>query len=167
MSWTPLSAVFEHAVEDGQQRLIAAYVPMYNAARTRARPPQTVRRPRRVPLSRLRGATSTRLEICLRPTVSSSGRSTKRVTESTREVLLKEPTPNPHPDRGRIFRRRRWLMTRSNGTPINHFASPGASARTPPANVSGNASTIPDSSIVAFRIPFASVGHNSRASDSK
>ena len=47
---------------------------MYRGARTRARPPQTVRLPRRVPLSRLKGATLTRAATCRRSSVPSSGR---------------------------------------------------------------------------------------------
>ncbi len=43
-------------------------------ARTRERPPQTVRWPLRVPLSRLKGATPTRAAICRRSSVPNSGR---------------------------------------------------------------------------------------------
>ena len=57
----------------GLKRL-AVSAPMYRAARTRARPPQTVRLPRRVPLSRLKGATPTRAAICRRSSVPNSGR---------------------------------------------------------------------------------------------
>ena len=39
---------------------------MYKAARIRARPPHTVRLPRSVPLSRLKGATPTKAAICRR-----------------------------------------------------------------------------------------------------
>ena len=42
---------------------LATNAPMYRTARTRARPPQTVRLPRRVPLSRLKGATPTRAAV--------------------------------------------------------------------------------------------------------
>ena len=52
---------------------LATNAPMYKAARTRARPPQTVRLPLRVPLSRLKGATPTRAAICRRSSVPSSG----------------------------------------------------------------------------------------------
>ena len=53
---------------------LATNAPMYRAARTRARPPQTVRLPRSVPLSRLKGATPTRAAISRRSNVPSSGR---------------------------------------------------------------------------------------------
>ena len=43
----------------GLKRL-GTIAPIYRAVRTLARPPQTVRFPRRVPLSRLKGSTRTR-----------------------------------------------------------------------------------------------------------
>ena len=51
---------------------LATNAPMYRTARTRARPPQTVRFPRRVPLSRLKGATPTKAAICRRSRVLQS-----------------------------------------------------------------------------------------------
>ena len=42
---------------------MAASVGMYRAVRTLARPPTTIRRPRKAPLSRLIGATPTRAAI--------------------------------------------------------------------------------------------------------
>ena len=45
---------------------VATRAPMYSAARTLARPPHTVRRSRRLPLSRSKGATPTGAAICLR-----------------------------------------------------------------------------------------------------
>ena len=46
---------------------------MYNTVRTCARPPQIVRRPRKVPLSQLSGATPTNAAICWRLRVPNSG----------------------------------------------------------------------------------------------
>ena len=56
---------------------------MYKAARTVARPPQIVRLPRMVPLSRLIGARPTNAATCLRSRVPSSGRSASSVTLTT------------------------------------------------------------------------------------
>ena len=56
---------------------------MYSAARTVALPPQQLRLPRRVPLSRLRGATPTKAAICWRVRAPVSGSSAKRVRERT------------------------------------------------------------------------------------
>lgn len=56
---------------------------MYNVERTWARPPQTVRLPRSVPLSRWKGATPTKAAIWRRWSVPSSGSSAKRLTEVT------------------------------------------------------------------------------------
>src|SRR3954469_15944896 len=61
--------------------------PMYRTERTWARPPQMVRCPRSVPLSRFRGATPTSAAICLRFSLPSSGNSARRVVATTR------PTP--------------------------------------------------------------------------
>lgn len=60
---------------------------MYSVARTCARPPQIIRCPRFLPLSRLSGATPTRLLICLCVSAPSSGKFTSKVLEST------APTP--------------------------------------------------------------------------
>src|SRR5947209_8146693 len=46
---------------------------MYNTVRTCARPPHIVRRPRRGPLSPLRGATPTKAAICCRVSVPQRG----------------------------------------------------------------------------------------------
>jgi hypothetical protein len=54
--------------------LLATNALMQRAARMQERPPQTVRFPRRVPLSRLKGATPIRAAICLRSRVPNSGR---------------------------------------------------------------------------------------------
>ena len=70
----------------GLQR-VAVNAPMYREVRTLARPPQTVRLPLIVPLSRLKGATPTRAAICLRFSVPSSGRYARRVRETC------SPTP--------------------------------------------------------------------------
>ena len=56
---------------------------MYNTVRTCARPPQIVRRPRRVPLSQLRGATPTKAAICCRVSVPNSGSSSSNVRAHT------------------------------------------------------------------------------------
>src|SRR4029453_17628080 len=53
--------------------LVATSVPIYNTARTSPRPPYTVRRPRRVPLSRFKGAPPISAAPCLWPTVPNSG----------------------------------------------------------------------------------------------
>ena len=60
-----LAAGDEAGIEgaDGRIRRMAVRVGMYRALRTLARPPRTMRRPRKVPLSRLTGATPTRLAI--------------------------------------------------------------------------------------------------------
>ena len=70
----------------GFQRL-AVNAPMYREARTLARPPQTVRLPLIVPLSRLKGATPTSAAICRWPSVPSSGRKARSVRETC------SPTP--------------------------------------------------------------------------
>ena len=57
---------------DGGLRRMAVRVGMYRALRTLARPPRTMRRPRKVPLSRLTGATPTRLAILRRSRVPGS-----------------------------------------------------------------------------------------------
>ena len=56
-------------------------------ARTRARPPQIVRLPRSLPLSRLKGATPTRAAIARRFSRPSSGSWASSVSESC------SPTP--------------------------------------------------------------------------
>ena len=56
----------EQAVLTGWWRT-ATSAAMEQTARTRPRPPHTSRLPRRVPLSRLSGATSTSAAICVRP----------------------------------------------------------------------------------------------------
>lgn len=68
-------------------RRVATRAAMYNTARTVARPPCTQCRPRRVPESRLSGATPTSFAISRRESRPSSGRSTSSVSETTR------PTP--------------------------------------------------------------------------
>ena len=60
-------------------RRVAVSAAMESARRTWARPPQQRRRPRRVPLSRLNGATPTRAAICWREQAPSSGKSASRV----------------------------------------------------------------------------------------
>ena len=78
--------MFEHRIQDHQQfphagrqgdllglasrtetliERTATTAAMYNVARIWARPPQTVRFPRHVPLSRFSGATPTNAAICL------------------------------------------------------------------------------------------------------
>ncbi len=66
---------------------VATKVAMYKALRTEALPPQMVRWPFRVPLSRGKGARPTRAEICLRPMVPSSGSSASRVRPLTGPTL--------------------------------------------------------------------------------
>src|SRR5438552_1188655 len=78
----------------------AATVAMYSTARTAARPPQQVRAPRRVPLSRFSGATPTKAAICLRSSVPNSGRSASRVRLNT------GPTP------GTLCSRSSWARHR-------------------------------------------------------
>src|SRR3712207_5698042 len=56
---------------------------MYKVARTWARPTQVVRVPRRVPLSRLKGATPTRAARRWRLSVPNSGRSSTSVRAHT------------------------------------------------------------------------------------
>ena len=56
---------------------------MYRVERTRALPPHTERLPRKLPLSRLCGATPTREAICLRLSWPSSGSSTSSTQEAT------------------------------------------------------------------------------------
>src|SRR6266446_7533288 len=51
------------------------------------RPPQIVRRPRRVPLSHLRGATPTKAAICCRVSVPNSGSSSSNVRAHTGRVM--------------------------------------------------------------------------------
>src|SRR5215217_1495692 len=67
----------------GLKRVVATRAPMYKAARTRARPPHTARRPRRVPESRFKGATPTRAARRFRSSVPSSGSSASSVLAST------------------------------------------------------------------------------------
>ena len=64
-------------IEDLQTgfHLTATNVLMYSAPRTTARPPQVVRRPRKVPLSRFKGATPTNAAIWWRVKLLSSGSS--------------------------------------------------------------------------------------------
>src|SRR5215213_5308243 len=72
--------------------------PMYSAARTSALPPHTLRRPRRVPESRLRGATPTRAASRLCVSVPSSGTPASRVrarTGPTPGTLLKSASFSP------------------------------------------------------------------------
>lgn len=64
-------------------RRVATRAAMYNTARTVARPPCTKRRPRRVPESRLSGATPTSFAISRRESRPSSGRSPRSVRAST------------------------------------------------------------------------------------
>src|SRR5258706_1483054 len=66
---------------------VATKAAMNKALRTEARPPQMVRRPLRVPLSRGKGATPTRADICLRPRVPSSGSSASIVRLLTGPML--------------------------------------------------------------------------------
>src|SRR5579859_7510076 len=66
----------------GLQRL-PTRAPMYRAARTVPRPPQIVRLPRSVPLSRLSGASPTSAAIGLRSSVPSSGRSANSTALTT------------------------------------------------------------------------------------
>ena len=61
----------------------ATSVLMYKAARTWARPPHVVRVPRRVPLSRLNGATPTRAAMRWRLKAPNSGRSSTSVRAHT------------------------------------------------------------------------------------
>ena len=58
---------------------VAVRVGMYRALRRLARPPMTMRRPRKVPLSRLTGATPTRLAMRRRSSLPSSGSSAMSV----------------------------------------------------------------------------------------
>jgi hypothetical protein len=53
---------------------MAATVAMYSTRLTCARPPQMQRLPRKVPLSRLKGARPARAATCLRVRVPNSGR---------------------------------------------------------------------------------------------
>ena len=55
---------------------------------THMRPPQIVRRPRRVPLSPLRGATPTKAAICCRVSVPNSGSSSNNVRAQTGPMPL-------------------------------------------------------------------------------
>ena len=64
-------------------RLIATREHMYRTARTGDRPPQIIRRPRSLPLSRLNGATPTSAAIFLRLSVPSSGNSANSVAVAT------------------------------------------------------------------------------------
>ena len=66
--------------------LIPTGTAMYSAARTRARPPQTIRLPRRVPPSRFSGATPTSAAIWWRDSWPSSGRFASRVRAVTRHA---------------------------------------------------------------------------------
>src|SRR2546426_8983447 len=61
---------------------------MYNTVRTCARPPQMVRRPRRVPLSQFSGATPTKAAICCRVSVPNSGSSSRNVWAHTGPMPL-------------------------------------------------------------------------------
>src|SRR3712207_2250771 len=65
-------------------RRMAGRVGLYSAARTLARPPITMRRPRRVPLSRLTGAMPARLAMRRRSRVPSSGLIAPRSTGDQR-----------------------------------------------------------------------------------
>ena len=58
---------------------MAVKVGMYRAVRTLARPPMTMRRPRKQPLSRLIGATPTKAAILRRSRLPSSGSSAIKV----------------------------------------------------------------------------------------
>jgi hypothetical protein len=69
--------------------IAAMRVPIHNAARPRARPPQLMRRPRKRPLSQLSGATPTRAAICWRFRRPSSGSSAISVVART------GPMPGP------------------------------------------------------------------------
>src|SRR5262249_39893861 len=64
-------------------RRLATNAAMYKTARTGARPPQMVRLPAHVPLSRFNGATPTRAAISWRLSRPSSGRSASRVVATT------------------------------------------------------------------------------------
>ncbi len=64
-------------------RRAATSAPMSSPARPGARPPQTRRRPHKVPLSRANGATPTRAAICWRVRRPSSGRWATRVRLTT------------------------------------------------------------------------------------
>ena len=91
----------------------------------RRRPPQTVRCPRILPLSRLIGATPTRLAICLRFKVPSSGSSANRVTDRT------WPTPGTLLSRSsRIRQRGLWRMVspRPSSSLVSSFSNACASA---------------------------------------
>ena len=87
---------------DNGLKRVATRVAIYRAARTCALPPHTLRLPRRVPLSRLSGATPTRLAACLRPKVPSSGMAASIVKEST------GPTPGTLLRRLSRSRHRGW-----------------------------------------------------------
>ena len=66
----------------------AERVARYSPARTGARPPQQARVPRKVPLSRLKGATPTRAAMAFRSSVPSSGSSRMRVAAVTGPIPL-------------------------------------------------------------------------------
>src|SRR6266481_7394070 len=70
----------------------AATTAIYRTRRTWARPPQIQRLPRKLPLSRLKGASPTSAAICLRLSAPSSGKCASRVVEST------FPTPGTEPE---------------------------------------------------------------------
>ena len=61
---------------------------MDNTVRTCARPPQIIRRPRRVPLAPLRGATPTKAALCCRVSVPNAGRSRSNVRAHTGPMPL-------------------------------------------------------------------------------
>ena len=108
--------------------LVAESVAMYRTCLTLARPPQTVRCPRILPLSRLIGATPTRLAICLRFKVPSSGSSANRVTDRT------WPTPGTLLSRSsRIRQRGLWRMVspRPSSSLVSSFSSQAMCRRMP------------------------------------
>lgn len=85
---------------------VAARVAMASAARTAARPPQIVWRPRRVPLSRVSGAPPTRAASCLRFRRPRSGNSASRgaaepgaEAQASGQAVLLCPPEGTLPDR--------------------------------------------------------------------
>jgi hypothetical protein len=85
---------------------LAVTVAMYSTARTPARPPKIIRRPRHWPESRLNGQTPTRAPFWRRSSVPSSGKAARRFAAVTGSM--------PGTPRRRSSRSRQMGLARSH-----------------------------------------------------
>lgn len=111
--------------KDDRLKRAATSAAIYSTARICARPPQTVRFPRNVPLSRFSGAPPTNAAICLPVNVPSSGRVASNV------VVTTGPTPG--------VLRKSASFSRHTDSPESHGPSRGPCVPLEPGNVRAQA----------------------------